>query len=269
MPKSSPTKLSALTTAARNTTAALSDLGDDLTASLMAKHKDELRALRDALNTILNEKTAPDEITLGRPDGIARFFAFCFANRPKLPLSELTQNRHLGSGIYAIYYHGASIAAYQPIADTETPIYVGKADPKDPFAATPQDQGFVLHNRIKEHVRSIGLVNNLSVADFEYRAAPVQSGMQAAVEAFMIQLFRPIWNKEVDVCFGIGKHGDSADTRRNGRSPWDTVHPGRPWAAKTLKDQRSIADIEASIANHLAAHPVFKTLPQLMAHLAI
>lgn len=269
MPESTPAKIRALATAIRKTTVLLHDLGKDVTAALSDDRKDELRALRDALNSILTEKAAPAEITLGRPDGIARFFAFCFTNRPKLPLAELAQNRHLGSGIYAIYYHGASIATYRLIAGTETPIYVGKADPKDPFAATPQAQGSALHDRLKEHARSITRTSNLKLSDFYYRAAPVQSGMQAAVEAFMIQLFRPIWNKEVRVCYGIGKHGDSHETRRNKRSPWDTMHPGRAWADQTAEDQRSHAEIEATIAKHLATHQVFKTLPQLMAHLAI
>ncbi len=269
MPEATPAKIRAFTTAVSKTTAALSDLGEDVTAVLGESQKRELRALRDALNTVLVENAAPAEITLGRPDGIARFFAFCFANRPKLPLAELVQNRHLGSGIYAIYHCGEAIAAYQPISNTETPIYVGKADPKDPFAATPQAQGSALHDRLKEHARSITRTSNLKLSDFQYRAAPVQSGMQSAVEAFMIQLFRPIWNKEVRVCYGIGKHGDSHETRRNKRSPWDTMHPGRAWAAQTAEDQRSHADIEATIARHLAAHPIFKTLPELMAHLAI
>jgi hypothetical protein len=269
MPEAPTAKLRALTTAAQKTTATLHALGDGAKSSLSSDQKAALCALRDALNTILEDQAAPAEITLGRPDGIARFFAFCFANRPKLPLADLTQNRNLGSGIYAIYYHGAAIAAYRPIAASETPIYVGKADPKDPFAATPQAQGTALHDRLKEHTRSIARTGNLKLSDFHYRAAPVQSGMQAAVEAFMIQLFRPIWNKEVRVCYGIGKHGDSHETRRNKRSPWDTMHPGRTWADQTAEDQRSRAEIETSIAAHLATHPIFKTLPQLMAHLAI
>jgi hypothetical protein len=37
--------------------------------------------------------------------------------------------------------------------------------------------------------------------------------MQAAVESFMIQLFKPIWNKEIKVCYGIGKHGNQAGER--------------------------------------------------------
>jgi hypothetical protein len=269
MPETSVAKFRAVAAAARKTTTALHNLGTDNNADLTDAQKGELRALRDALNTVLVEKTAPAEITLGRPDGIARFFAFCFANRPKLPLDKLSQNRHFGSGIYAIYYHGTSIAAYSPIATTETPIYVGKADPRDPFAPTPQAQGSALHDRLKEHARSVTRTSNLMLSDFQYRSAPVQSGMQAAVEAFMIQLFRPIWNKEVRVCYGIGKHGDSHETRRNKRSPWDTMHPGRAWAAQTAEDQRSHADIEATIAKHLTAHPVFKTLPELMTHLAI
>ena len=47
---------------------------------------------------------------------------------------------------------------------------------------------------------------------------------------YLIDRFKPIWNNETKVCFGFGKHGDNAATRRNTVSPWDTLHPGRPWA---------------------------------------
>ncbi len=200
-----------------------------------------LLKLRDEISRVIvgqSPERAPVEITLGRPDGIARYFAFCFVNRDKQPLTSLADTRAPGAGVYAIYYHGEDHKAYAPVSCTETPIYVGKADPDEPFADSAERQGFALHNRLKEHARSIARASNLSMADFYFRSAVVQSGMQAAVEAFMIQLFKPIWNKEMKVCYGIGKHGDSAETRKNKRSPWDTMHPGRSWADATLEDQR-------------------------------
>lgn len=194
-------------------------------------------------------------ITLGRSDGIAKFFAFSFVNQDKRDLDTLAANPFHGSGVYAIYYHGSRERAYLPLSGTETPIYVGKADPKDPQAETVEEQGATLHRRLKEHVKSIDKTG-LRLTDFRYRYAIIQSGMQAAVEDFMIRLFRPIWNKEVGICFGIGKHGDSATTRANKRSPWDTIHPGRAWAAGTTADQMKRVEIKSKIAAHFAQHPV-------------
>lgn len=194
-------------------------------------------------------------ITLGRSDSIAKFFAFSFTNQDKHPLDTLADSPFFGSGVYAIYYHGRNEAAYRPLSGGETPIYVGKADPKNPQAETVEEQGQSLYLRLKEHVKSIAKTD-LSLSDFRYRASPIQTGMQAAVEDFMIRLFRPIWNKEVKICFGIGKHGDSATTRRNKRSPWDTMHPGRKWAAGTESDQLSRKEIGKRIAEHFKRHPV-------------
>ncbi|MDZ4177750.1 MAG: Eco29kI family restriction endonuclease [Coriobacteriia bacterium] len=194
-------------------------------------------------------------ITLGRSDSIAKFFAFSFTNQDKRPLRTLADTPFFGSGVYAIYYHGKNEVAYRPLSGSETPIYVGKADPKNPQAETVEEQGQSLYLRLKEHSKSIARAD-LPLTDFHYRAAPIQTGMQSAVEDFMIRLFRPIWNKEVKICFGIGKHGDSATTRRNKRSPWDTMHPGRKWAAGTESDQLSRKQIEERIADHFVKHPV-------------
>ncbi len=60
------------------------------------------------------------------------------------------------------------------------------------------------------------------------------------------------WNSEVGICYGFGKHGDSAETRSNTRSPWDTLHPGRKWAGKGNKpNPLSAAKIAALIVAHL------------------
>ncbi len=193
-------------------------------------------------------------ITLGRSDSIAKFFAFSFTNQEKRQLDRLADCPFYGAGVYAIYYHGKTVKAYLPLSGTETPIYVGKANPKNPQAETVEEQGQALYSRLKEHSKSMARAG-LPLVDFYYRAAPIQTGMQAAVEDFMIRLFRPIWNKEIKICFGIGKHGDSAMTRANKRSPWDTMHPGRKWAAATKADQMSRREIASKIADHLTMHP--------------
>jgi len=193
-------------------------------------------------------------ITLGRSDSIAKFFAFSFTNQDKVPLKGLFDSPFYGSGVYAIYYHGNTEEAYAPLSGSETPIYVGKANPKNAQAETVEEQGQALFKRLKEHAKNMEKTN-LALSDFYYRASPIQSGMQAAVEDFMIRLFKPIWNKEIKICFGIGKHGDSAQTRKNKRSPWDTMHPGRAWADETENDQMNRQEIESKITGHFTEYP--------------
>ena len=207
-------------------------------------------------------------ITLGRSDSIAKFFAFSFVNQEKRKLAELIGNPFYGSGVYAIYYHGKSHGVYNPLSGTETPIYVGKADPAKTYAETVEDQGQALYSRLKEHAKNIGKTD-LDLGDFRYRAAAIQSGMQAAVEDFMIRLFQPIWNKEIKICFGLGKHGDSSETRKNKRSPWDTMHPGRKWAVATETDQMARSEIEAKIRSHFELHPIIPDTKILYKHLSL
>jgi hypothetical protein len=207
-------------------------------------------------------------ITLGRADSIAKFFAFSFVATEKLPLAELAKHPFWGSGVYAIYYHGKNEPAYAPLSNTETPIYVGKVDPTDAFAESIEAQGQALFKRLKEHAGNIGKTK-LKITDFKYRAATIQSGMQAAVEEFMLRLFRPIWNKSVGVAHGLGKHGDSAKTRANKRSPWDTMHPGRKWATDTVSDQAEQHVIVARIEAHLKKHPVIRNKAKLFEKLSL
>lgn len=193
-------------------------------------------------------------ISLGRPDALSRFFAFSFIERAQVGFESLADTKFYGSGVYALYYAGSEIEPYLPIAGTETPIYVGKAIPDDPSAETAFHQGAAIWKRLKEHLRSVK-AGGLNPADFRCRHVVIQSGMESAVEDFMIRLFKPIWNKEIKVCFGIGKHGDAAKTRGNKRSPWDTLHPGRKWADATAEDQASREVIIHRIASHFAENP--------------
>lgn len=207
-------------------------------------------------------------ITLGRSDSIAKFFSFSFINQDKRHLDQLIGAPFYGAGVYAIYYEGKSNKAYTPLSKTETPIYVGKANPKNAYAETVEDQGMALYSRLKEHAKNIDKTT-LDLSDFSYRAAAIQSGMQAAVEEFMIRLFQPIWNKEMKICYGIGKHGDSAKTRANKRSPWDTMHPGRKWATDTKADQMKTKEITDKISEHFKLHPAIKDKESLFSLLAL
>ncbi len=184
------------------------------------------------------------------------FAALALVGQDRHPLSTIGERPFYGSGVYAIYYNG-KFKPYQPISETEHPIYVGKADPAVPHARTARDQDTQLWGRLREHRRTIERAeSNLSLRDFECRYLVIASGWQIAAENALIGMFQPIWNKETNILLGFGKHGDKADTRRNTRSPWDTLHPGRSWAGdELLEDRRTAKEIEAQVEAHFKAHP--------------
>ena len=192
------------------------------------------------------------------PKVVGRFVALAMVAQDRHPLSEIPSA--YGSGVYAIYYTG-EFPAYARISGTETPIYVGQAAPGINNAQTPLEQGPRLCRRLTEHAKNIAkATSTLDLADFEFRSLVVQSGWETAAEDYLIHLFRPVWNSQTGILYGLGKHGDSATTRANKRSPWDTLHPGRAWAAKSAEDAKSAATIETELTAHFAAHPVFPTL---------
>lgn len=231
------------------------------------------RRLNDALGNTANDLqtllakldpiTRPSAVfDPGNPRTIGFFIALALTAQPRRPLSELQQFH--GSGVYAIYYRG-DFPLYSPISKTDTPIYVGQAAPHQQTAMTPITQGIRLAARLNEHRKNIVRAEQtLQIKDFDYRALVVQTGWETGAEQYLIRLFHPIWNKETKLVFGIGKHGDSADTRRNRRSPWDTLHLGRAWAAKSAEDAKSIATITAQLTDHFAKHPPFKRLSDIL-----
>ena len=140
-------------------------------------------------------------------------------------------------------------------------MYVGKADPALGSAKTPVQQGERLAGRLRDHRRNINKVDNLDIDDFTCRALVVQSGWQTAAESYLINLFKPIWNKEIGLIYGFRKHGDAASTRSNKCAPWDTLHPGRGWAgADKLEDAKTLDQIETEVFNHLSTVTVFDDL---------
>jgi hypothetical protein len=197
------------------------------------------------------------------PKIVGRFVSLALVAQLRHPLKEVA--RFYGSGVYAIYYKG-EFPLYKPLSASETPIYVGQAAPAVNNARTPTEQGDKLYGRLEEHRRNIErAVSTLDINDFECRALVVQSGWETAAEDYLIHLFRPIWNNETKLLFGLGKHGDNAKTRANKRSPWDIIHPGRPWAAETAVDSRTPERIAEDVDAHFKAHPVFKDLDSVLA----
>jgi len=189
------------------------------------------------------------------PNTAGRIVALTLIAQAKHPLSAIPD--FYGAGVYAIYYKG-NFAPYAPLSGTEHPIYVGKADPDNPGAKDAVSQGTKLSRRLKEHANSIRKAEStLRIEDFECRFLIVQTGFQKSAEDYLINFFKPIWNSETKICFGLGKHGDSSKTRGNKRSPWDTIHPGREWAKAITENQKEREVILKQIAAHLEAHPPY------------
>lgn len=190
------------------------------------------------------------------PKVIARIVADTLLLQDREPLAGVGKQPFYGAGVYAIYYSG-KFPAYHPISDIDHPIYVGKADPAEIHAASASAQGTRLHTRLKDHERSITDAENLSIEDFDCRHLVVRSAWIETAEDLLINWFRPVWNSETKVCYGFGKHGDKAATRKNERSPWDTIHPGRPWATSddNTPNKRSAEDILKAIDAHFSENP--------------
>lgn len=198
------------------------------------------------------------------PGTVGRLVGITMVAQERKPLAEI--ERFYGSGVYAIYYKGG-FSTYSALSGKEHPIYVGKVDPENPSAKTPVEQGDKLTGRLEEHRRNIEkATSTLSLNDFEYRALVVQSGWQSSAESYLIHLFKPIWNSEVKICYGFGKHGDSPKTRANLRSPWDTLHPGREWAHRdpNMGDARTANRIKKEITSHLEQNTIFESIDQIL-----
>jgi len=198
------------------------------------------------------------------PNVAGRIVGIALVAQPRKPLALI--EKFYGSGVYALYYNG-EYKTYKGIARKEHPIYVGKADPADQASKSAMEQGDRLSRRLTDHQKSITkAASTLRLEDFEYRALVVQTGYQTAAEDYLIHLFKPIWNNQTNVCYGLGKHGDDPGTRANLRSPWDTLHPGRDWAHRdpNMKDARLAEQIVRDIAEHFKKHPAIASIDEIL-----
>jgi hypothetical protein len=187
--------------------------------------------------------------------------------RPVVRLTDLTNFK--GAGIYAIYYSG-SFAAYRSIVlpspgQATKPIYVGKAVPagarKGGFGLDT-DPGTVLYGRLREHADSISVANNLDVADFFCRYLVTDDIWIPLAESVLIEVFRPVWNKLID---GFGNHDPGKGRLQQQRSPWDSLHPGRAWAARLRPNLKTQEQLLALVEDFFAG----KEVPEISTEKAV
>jgi len=219
---------------------------------------EELSKVTTRLDPILRPETIFDPTD---PNTSGRVVALTLVAQSKHSLARIPE--FYGAGVYAIYYRG-DFAPYAALKNMDHPIYVGKADPSSPSAKDAISQGTKLSDRLNEHARSISSARTtLNIEDFDCRFLIVQTGFQKSAEDYLINFFKPIWNSETKICFGLGKHGDSSETRVNKRSPWDTLHPGRKWADATTENQKPREVIIEQINAHLEKHPPYADIHQI------
>lgn len=176
------------------------------------------------------------------------------------PVREMPPERFVGTGVYALYYLGG-FDPYARLAAVNReycryPIYVGKAEPKGRRTgrATTSNRP-VLCGRLREHARSIEATTNLRIEDFRCRFM-ILSGPEAdlivPVESELFRTYNPIWNSCMS---GFGIHVPGRGRGGQQPSEWDTLHPGRKFAAVLTGQSRSVEIIEAKVRNCLDRLP--------------
>ncbi len=156
----------------------------------------------------------------------------------KTPLNPLPpSSRFLGPGVYALYYLG-KFDLYTPLAtanqeECKWPIYVGKAVPPGwRTGRATSSPSSVLYSRLREHFHSIDQTKNLKPDDFHCRymlLKDAETDLIGTIEAALIRTYQPIWNTTID---GFGNHDPGSGRYEQSPSEWDTLHPGRVWAAR-------------------------------------
>jgi len=180
----------------------------------------------------------------------------------KRPVFQLPPEEEFdGAGVYAIYYAGG-FAPYKRLADKNqgddpaAPIYVGKAVPpgarKGGFGLGA-DPGKALLKRLKEHAKSIQEAKNLDLDDFSCRYLVCDDIWIPLGEALLIERFQPPWNVLIE---GFGIHTPGKGRKKQVRSKWDTLHPGRNLAKGLPANPMSEEKIVKLIADFFAGKKV-------------
>ena len=164
----------------------------------------------------------------------------------------LPPERFAGAGVYAIYYTG-NFEPYKVIAEANRhdrfsqPLYVGKAVPRGRRKGgilSGDKQNRALSTRLVQHAKSIKEATNLDLDDFQCRYLVVDDIWIPLGESLLIERYAPLWNKLID---GFGNHDPGSGRRNQARSPWDVLHPGRPWAEKLRPSALTPKEIVESI----------------------
>jgi Eco29kI restriction endonuclease len=160
----------------------------------------------------------------------------------------------LGAGLYALYYVG-DLPLYRGLRDTDVPLYVGKAEAGNSSYGDPsEDNKPKLYQRIAEkHAGSVAEVEshggNIGLADFQVRYLRLDDVWIVLGERALLRSYTPVlWNSLMPG-FGANPPGTA---RRNARSIWDTIHPGRPRAGDVCNRRFTREEMERRIADGIA-----------------
>ncbi|MFZ5883138.1 MAG: Eco29kI family restriction endonuclease [Chloroflexota bacterium] len=172
------------------------------------------------------------------------------------PLEDLPPGEpFIGAGVYALYYLGNhpdyATLGKRNREHADCPIYVGKAVPagaRKGGLGFESNAGTVLYKRLREHAESIQQVENLNLEDFKCRFLVVDDIWIPLGESLLIEMFDPAWNKVVD---GFGNHDPGSGRYKQKRSPWDVLHPGRPWAERLTGKHEAAEVIRERLARHM------------------
>jgi hypothetical protein len=188
--------------------------------------------------------------------------------RSVTPLASLAQFN--GAGVYAIYYTGESppFEPYEPLAQRNReepfsrPIYVGKAVPSGARKGrrSASAVGPKLFGRLNEHAQSIHQATNLDLAAFHCRYLVVEDIWIPLGESLLIDSYQPLWNVIVE---GFGNHPPGGGRKKQRRSMWDMIHPGRAWAEELPENDLSVDAIIQLIGKALAGAPVLTLSPEV------
>lgn len=195
-------------------------------------------------------------------DNLAESIASRLLSSDATPLGALP--RFKGPGLYAIYYTGehmpvpayADLASVNAPGELRHPIYVGKAilegGRKGDSDETPETST-AIRKRLVGHARSIKAAENLSIDDFLARWIVVDPFWIGLGESALIARFSPLWNLWVA---GFGNNTPGGGRELGERSRWDTLHPGRPGAARVAERVETPEQIEQDVRELLRSRQV-------------
>jgi len=180
----------------------------------------------------------------------------------------------VGAGVYAIYYVGKSsmYGMISPRDGTEPtwPIYVGKAIPeggrKGGIKENASLSSDALAKRLMNHESSLTQACNLDPADFRFRFLVVDDIWIPLGENALIETFAPVWNAVVD---GFGNNNPGKGRHKQQRSPWDTLHPGRPWAESLIPKTKKQHGVDMDVTPDEIVSMISSHLESTMTELAI
>ena len=171
----------------------LGELRESLSKPAAKKTREALYSLRKKAAAALDPVREPTGwFDPANPYTAGRLVAVALLAQPRVPLDLISRSY---DGVYAIYYKGDH-PIYASISGTETPIYVGKADPSSGTASSPREQGQTLYGRLADHRKVLRTVERwgqgknyeppehpIRIADFECRRLVTATNAQPTRKA--------------------------------------------------------------------------------------